>query len=211
MLVDDSIPPEQPKVYCQGNWCGHEAYAYIEANDVVVLLCEPCIVKVADACTILGIRWKVFDPHSGPLKPKDADTPDQMVSDPNQDGDLRLIKGRRQIYNGGSFELNPYHEQAAVACCDCGLVHILDLHLLDYSRTVRVTLRRDNELTARWRAYRDEQRGATATADAQEKAWPVIAAGSPSLEGTQDMERSDTGVPGRSAVAGPLEDSGDLD
>jgi hypothetical protein len=56
MLVDDSIQPKPPKPGCQGNWCSREAFAFIEANDVVVLLCEECISKVADACTILGIQ-----------------------------------------------------------------------------------------------------------------------------------------------------------
>ena len=192
-LVDDSIQPEQPKPKCQGHWCGADAFAYIEANDVVVLLCEPCIAKVADASTILGIPWKVFDPHEGPLMPKVADTEPHMVSDPDHLGDLKLIRGRRQIYNGGSFELNPYQEQAAMACCDCGLVHILDLKLLDYSRTVRVTLRRDNELTAQWREILRVERGTTQPGSDAQEAGPELQPGSTTVEADQEGERGQAG------------------
>lgn len=202
-LVDDSIQPEQPRPGCQGNWCSNDAFAYIEANNVVVLLCEECITKVADACLVLGIQWKVFDPREGPLMPRDADTEARYEKD--ADYHMKLVRARRQIYNGGSFELDPHNEQAAVACCDCGLVHILDLKLLDYASTVRVTLRREDSLTDLWREFRNAQRGTTAAPGAEEGAGSGAQPGPSTLEEGQDAERGQAGGSTGGAVAGPLE------
>lgn len=209
-LVDDSIQPEQPKPKCQGNWCGHDAFAYIEANNVVVLLCNECITKVADACLVLGIQWKVFDPREGPLMPKDADTEARYEKD--GEDHMRLVRARKQIYNGGSFELDPHTEQAAIACCDCGLVHILDLKLLDYARTVRVTLKRDASLTDLWREFRNaQQRGTAAAPGAEEGAG---AGAQPGLSAVEESQGDAGGQAGRSvggALADRVEDSDKLD
>jgi len=167
-------------VKCQGQDCAHDAFGYVEVgvgDGLVIGLCERCANEMYRVATTLGLRFDAFDPGK-PLPPR-SDT--QRGEQRDRAGDMHLIAGRLQIYDGESFEFNPYTEEAALACCDCGLVHIVGARLLDYSRTLRITMRRDKALTEEWRKLR-EQRTTTTNGPAQEEARPRQPARSAPLE-----------------------------
>ncbi len=71
-------------------------------------------------------------------------------------GDVQYISAQRHLMDDNMFVLNPRQEKVAIACDDCGQVHIMEVFSRDYDRSWMVTFRRDDELTKTWRKIKEK-------------------------------------------------------
>lgn len=59
----------------------------------------------------------------------------------------------KKLNNGGVYKLRRGRDILKLACCDCGMVHFIDLQLTNKERFFKLRFWRDNRATAQLRRH----------------------------------------------------------